>query len=379
MPTLALHWMTHPPADFTGGAITVGNFDGVHRGHRELIACALAEATRVGGPAVVVTFDPPPLAVLVPSALKPPLTTPDERNRLLLAAGCDRVVSLTTDAGLLSLEPEAFFEDVVLGLFRAKAIVEGFNFRFGRARSGDTAELKLLCGKHGVRFREVQPLLDGGEPVSSSRVRAAVGSGDVETAARLLGREYAITGTVEAGAKRGRTIGFPTANLGGVKTLVPGTGVYAVRAVVDGKSHAAAANVGPNPTFGEDARKIEVHLLDFSGDLYGREVSAAFMKKLRDTRPFAGGRGVGGATEAGRCRGAGGVGVGAACRAAPRTGAAPTSGTPARAAETPAGAGSCPVGATPRSPVGVTAWTPAASPPAPGSVPAWSATRPAAA
>lgn len=288
MPTLALDWMTHPPADFTAGAITVGNFDGVHRGHRELIAGTLAEAAVVGGPAVVVTFDPPPLSVLVPAAMKPPLSTPEERNRLLLAAGCDRVVSLKTDAGLLSLEPEAFFEDVVLGLFRAKAIVEGFNFRFGRARSGDTAELTRLCNKHGVRFREVLPLLDGGEAVSSSRIRTAVSCGDVATAARLLGREYSITGVVEAGAKRGRTIGFPTANLGGVRTLVPGTGVYAVRATVDGRTVRAAANVGPNPTFGEDARKIEVHLLDFTGDLYGKELHAAFVRKLRDTRPFAG-------------------------------------------------------------------------------------------
>lgn len=288
MPTLAIDWLTHPPADFTAGALTVGNFDGVHRGHRELLAGCIAEACVVNGPAVVVTFDPPPLAVLVPSASKPPLSTTAERNELLLAAGVTRVVSLKTDAGLLSLEPEAFFEDVVLGLFRAQAVVEGFNFRFGRGRSGDTAELRRLCEKHGLRFREVRPLLDGGEAVSSSRIRTALQAGDVATAAQLLGREYAISGVVEAGAKRGRTIGFPTANLGGVRTLVPATGVFAVRATVDGVSHPAAANVGPNPTFGEDARKIEVHLLDFAGDLYGKTLRVAFVKRLRDTRPFAG-------------------------------------------------------------------------------------------
>jgi riboflavin kinase/FMN adenylyltransferase len=288
MPTIAIDWMTHPPADYTAGAITVGNFDGVHRGHRELLAACITEAAAVGGPAVVVTFDPPPLAVLVPAAAKPPLTTVAERNDLLLAAGAAKVVSLKTDAGLLSLEPEAFFEDVVLGLFRARAIVEGFNFRFGRARSGDTVELRRLCDKHGVRFREVHPLLDGGEPVSSSRIRTAIQAGDVTTAGRLLGRDYSITGTVETGAKRGRTIGFPTANLGGVKTLVPGTGVYAVRATVGGVTYPAAANVGPNPTFGEDARKIEVHLLDFAGDLYGKELRVQFVKLLRDTRPFGG-------------------------------------------------------------------------------------------
>jgi riboflavin kinase/FMN adenylyltransferase len=288
MPTIAIDWMTHPPADYTAGAITVGNFDGVHRGHRELVSACIAEATQVDGPAVVVTFDPPPLAVLTPSALKPPLTTTADRNALLLAAGVTKVVNLKTDAGLLSLEPEAFFEDVVCGLFAAKAIVEGFNFRFGRARSGDTAELRRLCDKHRVRFREVPPLLDGGEAVSSSRIRTALQTGDIETANRLLGWEYAIRGTVVSGAKRGRTIGFPTANLDDVRTLVPGSGVYAVRVTVCDVTYPAAANVGPNPTFGDDARKIEVHLLDFTGDLYERELRVQFVKRLRNTRPFAG-------------------------------------------------------------------------------------------
>ncbi|MCU0702539.1 MAG: bifunctional riboflavin kinase/FAD synthetase [Fimbriiglobus sp.] len=288
MPTLSLHWMTQPPADYSAGAITVGNFDGVHRGHRELIEGCLAEARSLGGPAVVVTFDPPPLAVLMPTAAKPPLTTTVERNRLLLAAGITRVVNLKTDAGLLALEPEAFFEDVILGLFGAKAVVEGFNFRFGRGRSGDTTELRRLCSKHGIRFREVPPLLDGGEPVSSSRIRSVLQTGDVSAASALLGREYAIEGVVESGAKRGRTIGFPTANLGELKTLTPGNGVYAARATVDGVTYGAAANVGPNPTFGDDARKIEVHLLDFAGDLYGRAMRVQFVKRLRDTRPFSG-------------------------------------------------------------------------------------------
>ena len=288
MPPPALDWTAAAPPDVCGGAVTVGNFDGVHRGHRELLAGTMAEAAAVGGPAVAVTFDPPPLSVLAPAALKPPLSTPDDRHRLLVAAGVGRVAFLRTTPALLALGPEAFFEDVILGLFRAKAVVEGFNFRFGRARTGDTAELWRLCAKHGVRFREVPPLLLDGEAVSSSRVRAAVAAGDVSTAAELLGREYAIAGTVEAGARRGRTIGFPTANLGGVPTLVPGTGVYAVRATVDGRTHPAAANVGPNPTFGDDARKIEVHLLDFNGDLYGKEMCVSFVRRLRDTRPFDG-------------------------------------------------------------------------------------------
>ena len=288
MSTVTLDWTAHPPPDFTSGAVTIGNFDGVHRGHRELVTATVCQAREVGGPAVAVTFDPPPLAVLHPPALKPPLSTPDDRAALLHAAGADHVAVLRTDPGLLALSPVAFFEEVVVGLFRAKAVVEGFNFRFGRGRTGDADTLRELCRTHAVRFVEVPPLAVGGEAVSSSRVRAAIGRGDVTAAAEWLGRRYAVRGVVETGAKRGRTIGFPTANLGGVRTLLPGDGVYAVRAEADGRWVTGAANVGPNPTFGEDARKVEVHLLDFSGDLYGRGLRVEFVARLRDTRPFAG-------------------------------------------------------------------------------------------
>ncbi len=289
MATLSLAWTEHPPSEFTGGAVTVGNFDGVHRGHRELVAAARRLADRVGGPCIVATFDPPPAALLYPRPDKAiPLTTHVDRAELLHQAGADHVVTLRTDAGLLSLSPEAFFEDVLLGLFRAKAVVEGYNFRFGRGRAGDTSTLRKLCEKAGVAFEEVPQLLVGGEAVSSSRVRAALNVGQVATATELLGRAYRITGTVVTGAKRGRTIGFPTANLGDVPTLLPKEGVYAVRAIVNGSSHPAAANVGPNPTFGEATRKVEVHLIDFTGDLYGSQLAVEFVARLRDTRPFAG-------------------------------------------------------------------------------------------
>lgn len=277
------------PPGFAGGAVTVGNFDGVHRGHRELVAAAARWAGRVGGPAVAVTFDPPPFQVLVPAAPpRPPLTTLADRAELLHAAGANRVVVLRTTAELLGLTPEEFVARVVVRLLGAKAVVEGYDFRFGRGRAGDTATLRTLCAAAGVGFEEVPPLNAGGEPVSSSRVRAAIVAGEVATAAGLLGRPYRITGTVVGGAKRGRTIGFPTANLGDVPTVVPGTGVYAVRAAVGGKTWPAAANVGPNPTFGEDARKIEAHLIGFAGDLYGQEMAVEFVQKLRDTRPFGG-------------------------------------------------------------------------------------------
>jgi riboflavin kinase/FMN adenylyltransferase len=288
MATAVLERTDRPPPGFAGGAVTVGNFDGVHRGHRALVTAARRWADRLGGPAVAVTFDPPPYQVLFPGSARPPLTTLPDRAALLHAAGADHVVVLKTDRGLLGLDPPAFFADVLLRTLGAQAVIEGYDFRFGRGRAGDTAALRTMCEAAGVGFEEVAPLEVGGEPVSSSRVRAALLAGEVAAAADLLGRPYRIAGTVVTGAKRGRTIGFPTANLGGVPTVLPGNGVYAVRAAVDDTAHPAAANVGPNPTFGDDARKVEVHLIDFTGDVYGKPLAVEFVAKLRDTRPFAG-------------------------------------------------------------------------------------------
>lgn len=288
MATVTLDWSEHPPPAFTGGAVTVGNFDGVHRGHQALVAAARERADRAGGPAVVVTFDTPPHHVLHPGSERLPLTAIPRRAELLHAAGADHVAVLRTSPALLALSPEAFFEDVIGRQLGAKAVVEGYDFRFGRGRAGTNDTLRALCGAAGLGFVEVPQLALAGEPVSSSRVRAALVVGDVSRVAELLNRPYDITGTVVTGARRGRTIGFPTANLDGVNTLLPGNGVYAVRARVAGRTHFAAANIGPNPTFGEDARKIEVHLIDFAADLYGQEVTVEFVARLRETKPFAG-------------------------------------------------------------------------------------------
>jgi len=290
MATLSLEWSAYPPPEFAAGAVTVGNFDGVHLGHRALVVAAREAVKLVGGPVVVVTFDPPPHVVLHPPSgpLRPPLTTLKDRAVFLQAAGADHVVILQTGPALVALSPEAFFEDVLARQLDARAIVEGYDFRFGRNRAGTNDTLRTLCQAAGLAFVEVPQFLHAGEPVSSSRVRSAIVSGDVARAAELLARPYHIAGTVVSGAKRGRTIGFPTANLADVPTVLPGNGVYAVRATLDGVTYPAAANVGPNPTFGEDARKIEVHLLDFSGDVYDKTMTVAFVARLRETRPFAG-------------------------------------------------------------------------------------------
>jgi riboflavin kinase/FMN adenylyltransferase len=260
----------------------------VHRGHQALVVAARRLAETASGPVVAVTFDPPPHQVLHPGSERPPLTTLPQRAELLHACGADHVVVLRTSPALLALSPEAFFEDVLARQLGARAVVEGYNFRFGRGRAGTNDTLRTLCHASGLGFEEVPPFALDGEPVSSSRVRTALVSGDVERAAYLLNRRYEIAGTVITGARRGHTIGFPTANLGDVPTVLPGNGVYAVRATVDGRTWPAAANVGPNPTFGEDARKIEVHLIDFAGDVYGKPMSVEFVARLRDTRPFNG-------------------------------------------------------------------------------------------
>jgi len=279
-----LSWQDYPPPTLEGGAVLVGNFDGVHLGHRALVTTAVA----LGKPVVALTFDPHPQRVLM-GEMPPPLMRLSDRIATLRSAGVDAVAILRTTPELLALSPEAFFEEILLRRFRSRVIVEGYNFRFGRARTGDIHTLRSLCEIHGVHFEVVPPAIDAGEPISSSRVRSGLLAGDVVAVRRWLARAYDITGRVILGQQRGRTLGFPTANLGAIETLLPAEGVYAVWAIPeDGTRCRAAANIGPNPTFGEDARKIEVHLLDFQGDLYGRTMRVEFVQRLRATQPFRG-------------------------------------------------------------------------------------------
>lgn len=271
------------PTPLRGGVITIGNFDGVHRGHQAL----LAETARQGQPAVAVTFDPPPTQLLRPDRLQVPLTTLLDRSALLQQYGATHVLLLQTSPALLQLSAREFFEQIIVEQMQARAMVEGYNFGFGRGREGTGTLLQELCTRHGVALTLMEPQEVLGQPVSSSRVRAELSAGAVETAQHLLGRPYRITGTVGTGQQRGQSLGFPTANLDAVTTLIPGAGVYAVRAIHGGQTWPAAANVGPNPTFGETARKIEVHLIGYAGNLYEQSLTVDFIAKLRDTRPFA--------------------------------------------------------------------------------------------
>ena len=265
----------------------MGNFDGVHLGHARIVGALRDVGRRLGLPTAVFTFDPHPARILRPAAAPPALTTPERRAELLLALGVDAVLLWPIDATTLALAAEAFYGDVLRAGVRAAAIVEGPDFRFGAGRSGDVALLRRLAATDGVEVAVVDPVSSAGEPVSSSRIRSLVAAGDVSGAAALLTAPYRISGVVVHGRARGRTLGFPTANLSGIATLVPAPGVYAGRACLDGgTSRAAAIHVGAPVSFGATEPTVEVHLVGYSGDCYGRGLDVDFLSRLRDTRRF---------------------------------------------------------------------------------------------
>jgi riboflavin kinase / FMN adenylyltransferase len=268
-------------------AVAVGNFDGVHVGHAAIVGRLRAAAARHGVSAVVLTFDPHPASILRPEQAPLPLTTPARRAELLLALGVNAVCVQPADAALMALEAEAFYAGVLRGRFAARAIVEGQDFRFGARRRGDVAMLATLCSRDGVELDVVPPVVIDGEAVSSSRIRTLVAAGRVAEAHTLMTAPYRLTGAVVVGARRGGTIGFPTANLAGIATLLPALGVYAAVAHVDGVAVPAAVHVGPNVTFGETSVSVEAHLIGFAGDLYGRPLDVDFLDRVRDTRRFS--------------------------------------------------------------------------------------------
>lgn len=274
------------PETFKGGALAIGNFDGVHRGHASIIQRLNSHANQLGGPSIVFTFDPHPVRLLRPDQCPPPLTWTDRKADLLSELGIDMVIAYPTNPDLLNLSYQEFFQQIVVDAVGAQAMVEGPNFFFGRNREGNPDRLLELCQQHEIFLEIVQPQLEGSEYISSSRIRNLIREGQVEQAASMLTHPYRIRGMVAHGASRGSTLGFPTANLSGIDTLVPAKGVYAGRTFVDGRSHWSAIHVGPNPTFQEEVLKVESHLLDFEGSIYGQVVEVDFMARIRDIRSF---------------------------------------------------------------------------------------------
>ena len=275
------------PTSAKRGVVTVGNFDGVHRGHQSMLAQVRSIARQASVPAVVVSFDPHPINVLKPQVNLPRLSTIAVRTRLLKEFGADGVVILPVDHQLLGMSPQQFFEDVVQKQLNAVGMVEGPDFRFGKERAGDTAVLQQLCGAHGVTLTVIDAVCVDDEMISSTRIRQLIRSGELDSAIEMLGHPYALTGNVVHGAGRGSTIGIPTANLADIEVLLPGHGVYAGRCRLKGQTFAAAVNIGSNPTFGEDDVKVECHIIDYSGDLYGQFLDVELLARIREPQQFA--------------------------------------------------------------------------------------------
>lgn len=267
--------------------ITIGNFDGVHLGHAALLSNVSALAKRLDGPAVAVVLDPHPATILRPEAAPLRLTWIERRAELMEQLGIDALVVCQTTAEFLSLTADEFFHALVIGRLQARAVIEGPNFYFGRDRGGDVAVLKSLCEAASVDLQIVPPASIDGQMISSTRIREQLGQGQVEEAARLLGNPQRIRGKVARGAGRGRQIGFPTANLTNIDVVAPAAGVYGGTALVNGLRFPAAIHIGPNPTFESDgATKVEVHLLDFDGDLYDQVLLVDFVTRVRDIARF---------------------------------------------------------------------------------------------
>jgi riboflavin kinase/FMN adenylyltransferase len=278
------------PPYVKGTVITVGTFDGVHRGHRDVVERLVARSASLKIPSVLVTFEPHPLEIVNPSAAPLLLTTHCEKLEVLAEAGIDYVAVLPFTPELAAYTAEDFVELLLRRRFRLRELLIGYDHGFGRQRAGNVEVLRRLGQRDGFRVEVVDAVsTPDGHSVSSTSIRRAIAGGDLERAAAGLGRLYAVSGRVLEGSQRGRTIGFPTVNLGAppLRKLLPPEGVYAVRVQTPRGPAGGMMNLGPRPTFGDPATTLEAHLFDTSADFYGAHVRIDFVKRLRETRKFA--------------------------------------------------------------------------------------------
>ncbi len=282
-----------PP--WEGSVVTLGTFDGVHRGHQALVALALEGGRTAGVPAVAYTFDPHPATVVAPRHAPLTLMPLDRRIYFMGKLGLPRVVVEPFDRALAAVEADDWVRNYLVERLRPRRVVVGFNFTYGRARGGDPDHLRRMGEQFGFEVDELAPVTVNGVVASSSRVRTSLLEGDVRGAAELLGRPFSLTGTVIAGDRRGRQIGFPTANVAPEGELVPKHGVYACRArslsdaSVVPEETLAVTNIGRRPTFDGGTVRVEAHLLDFSADLYGQRLEVELVERIREERKFDGG------------------------------------------------------------------------------------------
>ncbi|MBC2651795.1 bifunctional riboflavin kinase/FAD synthetase [Novosphingobium aerophilum] len=277
------------PAELRGAVLALGNFDGFHLGHQAVVGEAVRWARAEGRPAIVATFDPHPKRFFVPDAPWFRLTTLDQRAALFGAAGAAAMLVIHFDAAVAAMTGPEWIAAMLDERFGVAGVVTGEDFTFGRARSGTTAVLAETGARHGIAARTVGPVLDQGQPVSSTRIRAALEAGDCATATRLLTRPFTVRGEVQHGDKLGRTIGFPTANLPMGHYLRPRYGIYAVRGrLPDGRVLNGAANMGVRPSFDPPKELLEPHFFDFAEDLYGQVIDVEFHAFLRPEAKYDG-------------------------------------------------------------------------------------------
>ena len=279
------------PPDVHGTFVTVGTFDGVHLGHQDVLGRLVRRAGESGLRSLLVTFEPHPLELLRPDDAPPLLTTPQEKLEVLAEVGLDYVAVVPFTRALADLDAEAFVRRVLIARYRMRELLIGYDHRFGRGRSGDAETLRALGGTLGFGVEVVRPVDAGGErPVSSTLLRRAVAAGDLATAARGLGRHYAVSGRVVPGDQRGRALGYRTLNVEtpSRRKLLPPEGVYAVRVQTPEGSHGGMLNLGGRPTFGDDRLRIEAHVFDAARDWYGAHVRVDFVTRLRDVQRFEG-------------------------------------------------------------------------------------------
>lgn len=286
----AVRW-AYPPGIPLGKetVVTVGTFDGVHRGHWTVLQEIRARAAETDRRSVLVTFDPHPLRIVRPEHAPRLLTTPTEKKEILAESGLDYAVFITFTEGLSRYEPRRFVEEILVGRLGVKELVIGYDHGFGKDRSGDADTLRAIGRELGFDVDVVPPVASTGDAISSTRIRKAVAEGRLEEATACLGRPYSLRGIVARGEGRGRHLGFPTANLTVAQTdkLIPPPGIYAVRGVLRSGTYDGALHLGPRPTFRGSPPTIELHILDFDGDIYGEEVRVDFVERLRDVRPFS--------------------------------------------------------------------------------------------
>jgi len=276
------------PRHLQGCLVTIGNFDGVHRGHREIFRRLAAEAAQRHAPTAVITFDPHP-KMIIHRERRPfyLITTPEEKKALIEKAGIDALILIPFTPEFARTTADEFVRDILWARLRLAKILIGHDYTFGRDKGGNEELLKAWGRRLGFEVEVMNPFTVDGEVVSSTKVREAILAGEVERAARYLGRFYNLKGTVVEGRRRGTGLGFPTANIEAEKVLLPAKGVYAAFARLRGETHRAVLNIGTNPTFGDEALSVEVYLLDFRGMIYGEELEVLFVGRLREERKFS--------------------------------------------------------------------------------------------